>query len=223
MRILIVEDEPEIQRVLRILLEREKYSVDCVSNGMEAIEYMKSGAYDAVVLDVMLPGKDGISVLKTVRGQGITTPVLMLTAKADVEDRVAGLDAGADDYLPKPFASTEFLARIRALLRRKDTYIPDVLTLGNLSLHCATHELCTAKKRTKLNNKEFQIMELFLHNPGNLLSADLLMEKIWGWESDTDINVVWTYISYLRKKLKQLRANVEIQSIRGSGYVLTKM
>lgn len=220
MRFLIAEDEETIARALKVMLEKNKFSADVVHNGLEALDYLTATAYDAIVLDIMMPGMDGISVLKTARSRGITTPALFLTAKAEVADRVAGLDAGADDYLPKPFAATEFLARVRALVRRSNSYAPSSLRLGNIMLDCGEYTLSSPMGTLRLGNKEFQLMELFLRHPRQVFSSEHLMEKIWGLDAETGIDVVWTYIGFLRRKLKQLEATVELKTIRGAGYAL---
>lgn len=222
MRLLIVEDEREIAKTIQTILEHSKYAVDVVYDGDEAIDYILSGVYDGILLDIMLPGKDGLEVLRECRAKGISTPVLLLTARGEVEDRVTGLDAGADDYLPKPFAVSELLARVRALLRRSGSYMADVLSVGNLRLDRATYELATPKQTVRLNNKEYQLMEFFMRNPRKVLSTELLMEHIWGWDSRAEVNVVWTNIAYLRRKLDQLEASAEIQLVRGVGYCLTE-
>ncbi len=221
MKILIAEDEVSIARALKVALEKNKYAVDMVHNGKDALQYIASTHYDALVLDIMMPEMDGIEVLKRARMQGIHTPALFLTAKSSVEDRVAGLDAGADDYLPKPFAMSEFLARVRALVRRSDSYYASVvLTVGNVSLNCSSYMLSAGENEIRLNNKEYQLMELFMRHPHLIFSSEHLMEKVWGLDSDADIDVVWTYIGFLRKKLKELNGSVEIKTIRGAGYAL---
>ena len=220
MRILIAEDEVTIARALKVMLERNKYAVDVVFNGKDALDYIRSASYDALVLDIMMPGMDGLTVLREVRALGIVTPALFLTAKAEVEDRVTGLDAGADDYLPKPFDASEFLARVRALTRRSGAYTPSRLTLGNTALDCGTYQLLTPYGETRLGNKEYQLMELFLRNPRQVFSSEHLMEKIWGLDSESEMEVIWTYIGFLRKKLKSLQADIEIKTIRGAGYAL---
>ena len=220
MRILIAEDETTIARALKVMLEKNKFSVDTVDNGLDALDYVRAAQYDAVVLDIMMPGMDGIEVLKNMRKEGIMTPTLFLTAKAEIEDRVAGLDAGADDYLPKPFASSEFIARVRALSRRSSTFSPTLLSLGNTTLDCGQYTLSVKENGVRLNNKEFQLMELFMRNPLHVFSTDILMDKIWGFDSDAGMDVVWTYIGFLRRKLKELSSDVSIKTIRGVGYTV---
>lgn len=220
MRILIAEDEVTIARVLKVMLEKNKYAVDMVHNGSDALDYIQAVGYDALVLDIMMPGKDGIEVLKADRAEGNTTPALFLTAKAEVADRVVGLDAGADDYLPKPFEPDELISRVRAMLRRREDYRPTVLTFGNVTLNAATGVLSHGKDSVRLSGREFQLMELFLGSPGLVLSADQIMERIWGWDADAEINVVWVHISNLRKKLRSIGANVTIRASRGLGYIL---
>lgn len=223
MRILIAEDEVEIAKALQVVLEHNRYKVDTVHTGIDALAYADQQNYDLIVLDIMMPGLDGISVLKSIRAKSLPVPVLMLTAKGELEDRVAGLSAGADDYLAKPFATAEFLARVKALLRRSNIYLPDILELADTQLNCNTYELITAKNMIRLNNKEFQLMELFLRNPRNVFSTEQLMERIWGYESESEINVVWTYISNLRKKLNTLESGLVIKTIRGAGFALEEM
>lgn len=223
MRILIAEDEVTIARVLKVMLEKNKYAVDMVHNGSDALDYIQAVGYDALVLDIMMPGKDGIEVLKAARAEGNTTPALLLTAKAEVTDRVAGLDAGADDYLPKPFAANEFLARVRALTRRSNTYASFALSFGNVTLDCCQYLLKTAFEEVWLNNKEFQLTELFLRHPRQVFSSEHLMEKVWGLDSEAEMDVVWTYIGFLRRKLRQIGADIEIRTIRGAGYALEEM
>ena len=223
MRILIAEDEVTIARALKVMLEKNKYAVDMVHNGNDALDYIQATTYDALVLDIMMPGKDGIEVLKAARAEGNTTPALFLTAKAEVADRVAGLDAGADDYLPKPFAASEFLARVRALTRRSSSYSSSMLSVGNVTLDCSQYLVKTALGEARLNNKEYQLMELFFRHPRQVFSSEHLMEKVWGLDSEAEIDVVWTYIGFLRRKLKQIGAEIEIRTIRGAGYALEEM
>ena len=220
MRVLIAEDEVATAKALKLLLEKSKYSVDIVHNGNDAWDYVSDGGYEVVVLDIMMPGMNGIEVLKKMRNNGIKTPVLMLTAKAEIEDRVAGLEAGADDYLPKPFATNELIARIKALGRRSENYTDSVKKAGNLELDGNRYEMRVKDKSVSLSNKEFQLMELFVLHPGFVFSTEHLMDKIWGLDSDSDIDVVWTHIGFVRKKLRGLDANVEIKTIRGAGYSL---
>ncbi len=220
MRILIAEDEVATAKALKILLEKAMYSVDIVHNGDDAWDYIQEGSYEVIVLDIMMPGKSGIEVLSLIRQNGIKTPVLLLTSKAEIEDRVAGLEAGADDYLPKPFATSELIARVKALGRRSENYKDSVQSIGNIVLDSNKYEISVGKKSVKLTNKEFQLIELFILHPGQAFSTEHLMEKIWGYDTESDIDVVWTTIGYVRKKLRQIKANVEIKTMRGIGYAL---
>lgn len=220
MRILIDEDEDEVAKALELILEKNNYSVDTVENVSKAFEYLLSENYDIAVLDIMMPYVDGIEVLKRIRSKGISLPVLLLTAKSEIEDRVVVLNAGADDYLTKPFATSEFLARIKALSRMVSSYTPNVIAFGNVILDCNTFNLSVCDKIVRLNNKEFQMMELFLRNQHKVFSAEQLMERIWGYDSESGIDVVWAYVAFLRKKLKLLGANIEIRTMRGAGYAL---
>ncbi len=220
MRLLVAEDEGAILRALRVILEKNHYTVDTVDNGRDALDYMLAGGYDALILDIMMPGMDGVEALRRAREAGVTTPALFLTAKSEVEDRVAGLDAGADDYLPKPFAMTELLARVRALTRRSASYAPTVLRLGNTELDCSAYRLSAGEKSERLNNKEFQLLELFLRNPRRVFSTEQLWERVWGLDSDAEIDVVWTYVGFLRKKLRAVDSDLELRTVRGAGYSL---
>ncbi len=220
MRLLLCEDEKALSNALVAILMHNNYSVDAVYNGKDAIEYIEGGIYDGVVLDLMLPQIDGLSVLRHVRAKGIDTPVLILTAKSELDDKINGLDSGADDYLTKPFATGELLARIRAMTRRQSTVCDNLLTLGDISLDRLSFELIGAKGRVSLTAKEYQILEMLLRNRGQIISAEQIMDSIWGYESDTDISVVWTYISYLRKKLKALGSSTTIRAVRGLGYLI---
>lgn len=220
MRVLIAEDERSTARALKVLLEKSKFSVDIVHNGTEAWNYIETVPYDVIVLDIMMPGMSGLEVLSRIRGNHMTTPVLLLTAKAEVEDRVAGLDAGADDYLPKPFASKELIARVKALSRRNRIYEESVKKVGNLSLDSNRYEIQAGSRSVKLSNKEYQLMELFINHPGYVFSTEHLMERVWGYDSNSEIDVVWTHIGFIRKKLRTLNADVEIRTIRGAGYAL---
>ena len=220
MRILIAEDEVATAKALKILLEKAMYSVDIVHNGDDAWDYIQEGSYEVIVLDIMMPGKSGIEVLALIRQNGIRTPVMLLTSKAEIEDRVAGLEAGADDYLPKPFATSELIARVKALGRRSENYNDSVQSIGNIVLDSNKYEMSVGKKSVKLTNKEFQLIELFVLHPGQAFSTEHLMEKIWGYDTESDVDVVWTTIGYVRKKLRQIKANVEIKTMRGIGYAL---
>ena len=220
MRILLAEDEKELSRALEVIIKHNKYAIDIVDNGQDALDYIMSGIYDVVILDLMLPVMDGITVLKAVRSRGNMVPVLIITAKSEVDDRVLGLDAGADDYLTKPFDAKELLARVRALSRRKGNLAPVVSSVGNLTLNYETYELSTPKGSLKLANKEFQVMEVFMNNPRVVISFERFLEKIWGFEADKEPNVVWVYVSYLRRKLAKLGADVEIRATRNIGYAL---
>lgn len=223
MRLLLAEDEKALSKALVAILERNHYSVDPVYDGKTALEYIEAGNYDGVILDIMMPGMDGMTVLKEIRKKHICVPILLLTAKAEVDDKVMGLDAGANDYLTKPFHSRELLARIRAMTRVQPMQPSTQITIGNVTLDRATFELSTPHGRFRLANKEFQVIELFMMNPGRLISSEKLMEKIWGFDSEAEIHVVWVYISYLRKKLTALHANVKIKATRNAGYSLEVM
>ena len=219
MKILLAEDERALSKAIIKILEKNNYSADAAYNGEEALAYLQTGCYDVAVLDIMMPKIDGITVLKTIRAQGNQVPVLMLTAKSDIEDRVLGLDSGANDYLPKPFDTRELLARIRSITRTK-TDADTKLTFGNITLDRATFELSSPTGSFRLANKEYQMMEYLMVNPKRVLSTDMFMEKIWGWDNEAEINVVWVYISYLRKKLMALGADIQIKSSRNAGYSL---
>ena len=223
MKLLYAEDEKSLSEAVVDVLEYNKFSVDAVYDGLNALDYARSGHYDGIILDVMMPKLSGLEVLERLRAAGSKTPILLLTAKSEIEDRIAGLDLGADDYLPKPFAMGELLARIRAMLRRRAEFTPDVLTLGNLSLDRQSYTLSVGDNRMILPKLEFQLMELFLLNRGIYLSTEDILVKVWGYDTDTEIGVVWVYISYLRKKLTALGANVAIQAKRNIGYTLTEV
>ena len=220
MRILLAEDERSLSRAVTALLERNHYAVDAVYDGAEALDYLEGGNYDALILDIMMPKMDGMEVLRRLRQQGNSIPVLMLTARGEVEDKVLGLDSGANDYLTKPFHSRELLARIRSMTRAQSSQTSSVLQMGNITLDQRTYELSSPTGSFRLANREFQILELLMQNPGNLISAERLMEKIWGYDSEVEVSVVWVYISYLRKKLTALQADVEIRASRNLGYSL---
>lgn len=220
MRVLLAEDEQDMADVLEAILKREHYGVDVVNNGQDALDWALTGVYDGIILDVMMPRRNGLEVVSTLRKKSVDTPVLILTAKSQVSDKVAGLDAGADDYLSKPFDVKELIARVRALTRRGGNFTPTVMEIGNLTLDRATFELSNGREQIRLGSKEFQLFELLIRNQGHVLSTEQLMERIWGCESDAEINVVWAYISYLRRKLKCLNANVNLTASRGRGYML---
>ncbi|WP_373163673.1 response regulator transcription factor [Agathobaculum sp. Marseille-P7918] len=223
MRLLLAEDEKALSKALVTILERNNYSVDAVNDGQAALDYLEADNYDGVILDIMMPKVDGITVLKTIRSKGSRIPILMLTAKAEVDDKVLGLDAGANDYLTKPFHSQELLARIRAMTRTQTAQTDSRLQMGNVTLDCATFELSTPAGSFRLANKEFQVLELLMRNPHSLIASERLLERIWGYDSEAEINVVWVYISYLRKKLSALQANIQIKATRNAGYSLEEL
>ena len=220
MKILIAEDDPRLLKTLIHLFESNNFIVDGVSDGEDALDFACTGEYDGLVLDIMMPGLDGIEVLKKLRAKGLSTPALFLTARTEVEQRVEGLDAGADDYLPKPFATAELIARVRAMLRRKDTFVPDLLDSGGLTLNRSTYQISYKDKTVSLSGKEFQLLEMFMQRPGVIVTTEQLMTHVWGWETDVDTSVVWVHISNLRKKLESIEAPVGIRFQRGAGYVL---
>ena len=222
MRILFAEDDRDLNTAVKTLLTRSGYQVDAVFDGQEAVDYAEAETYDGMILDWMMPEMDGVTALRRMRKQGVRTPCLLLTARDAVEDRVTGLDAGADDYLPKPFNANELLARVRAMLRRRDAYVPDVITFEDLSLDKGTNELRCGNNSVRLTGKVYQVMELFMENPRILFSVQQLMDKIWGWDAEAETNVVWVNISTLRKRLAELGTNVEIRVHRGTGYSLEK-
>lgn len=219
MRILFAEDEVSLARAVVRILEKNNYSAEAVYNGLDALSYLESGEYDAAILDVMMPKLDGITVLQTLRAKGNRIPVIMLTAKAEIDDKVLGLDSGANDYMTKPFDTKELLARIRAVSRGQQLTYPR-LSFGNITLDRSTFTLSSPAGSFRLANKEYQMMEILMSNPKYLISTERFMEKIWGCETDAEINVVWVYISYLRKKLHALHANIRIRSTRNAGYTL---
>ena len=220
MRILLAEDEVSMSKALTAILTKNNYSVDAVFDGEEAVSYILSGDYDCAVLDVMMPKKDGFEVLREIRSKGLTLPVMMLTAKSQIDDKVEGLDLGANDYLTKPFDSKELLARIRAITRTVTTAADNLLKYGNITLNRASFELSSPTGKVRLAAKEFQMMEYLMANPGQLISTERFMDKVWGLDFDGDINIVWTNLSYLRKKLVQIGANVKIKATRNAGYSL---
>lgn len=221
MRLLLAEDEKELSNALTVILKHNNFSVDAVYNGLDALDYISLGKYDGVILDIMMPGLDGISVLKKVRAAGNSVPILLLTAKGEIDDRVLGLDSGADDYLPKPFSTKELLARIRAMTRRKaDITADNLLSAGDITLDRLKFELSCNGNTTGLTGKEFQMLEMLMLSPEQVISTELFMENIWGLDSDAELNVVWVYISNLRKKLKSIGSNVQIKAARSLGYCL---
>ena len=220
MRLLLAEDDPKLLKSLVHIFQQNKFSVDGVNNGEDALSYGLSGEYDGMILDIMMPGLDGIEVLTRLRKQGVTTPALFLTARTEVWQRVEGLDAGADDYLPKPFSTTELLARVRAMLRRKDNYMPDLLTYEEIILNRSTYQLIYKDNIQPLSSKEFQIAEMIMQHPNSIISTEQFLTHIWGWDANVDTSVVWVHISNLRKKIDAIQAPVEIRFIRNAGYVM---
>ena len=217
MRILLAEDEKSLSKAIQTILEKNHYSVDTVFDGVEALTYLQSNNYDGVILDIMMPKMDGIILLKTIREQGIKVPVLILTAKSEVDDKVLGLDSGANDYLTKPFVGKELLARIRAMTRNQTIHPDSQLHVGNITLDSVSFELSSPSGNFRLANKEYQMMELLMRNPKHMISTEHFMERIWGFDSETEIKVVWVYISYLRKILEALQANIQIRVTRNIG------
>ena len=219
MRILLAEDEVALAKALVKIFEANHYSIDAVHDGQDALDYLEAGNYDAAVLDIMMPKVDGITVLRKLRESGSDLPVLMLTAKSEIDDKVLGLDSGANYYLTKPFDSKELLAAVRAITRSGNE-VDTKLSFGNISLDRASFELSGPGGDVKLANKEFQMMELLMAKPGNIISVDTFMDHIWGYDTDTESNVVWVYVSYLRKKLAAVGADVKIKASRNAGYSL---
>lgn len=221
MKLLLAEDEPAMSEAVTDILEYHRYQVDAVYDGAEALDYIRAGSYDGIILDIMMPGLSGLEVLRRIREEGCRTPVLLLTAKSEIEDRIRGLDAGADDYLPKPFAMGELLARIRAMLRRREEYQPDVRKFGDLMLDSGSSELRCGSKTVVLPKLEYRMMEVLMLNHGIYLSSEDLLEKVWGYDSDADIGAVWVYISYLRKRIASVGSQVKITAKRNIGYTLS--
>lgn len=220
MRLLIAEDEMDLAEALTAFFEKNHFSVDAVHNGADAYEYAVSGGYDAVILDVMMPKMNGIQVLERLRAEGVKTPIMMLTAKGQKNDRITGFNAGADDYLPKPFDPDELLSRVRAILRRSEAYQPTVLTYGDVTLDPTTGLLSCGGQSLRLGGRELQVMELLIRSPRQVFSAERIMERVWGWDNEAEINVVWVNISNLRKKLQAIGSRVTLRANRGLGYVL---
>lgn len=220
MRLLLAEDEEDLSKALVAVLKHNNYSVDAVYNGQDALDYLETENYDGAILDIMMPKMDGLTVLRKIREAGNSVPVILLTAKAEIDDRVAGLDCGADDYLTKPFSMKELLARIRAMTRRKAETTDSVLTFEDISLDRSTYVLSCGNEMVRLASKEYQMLEMLMSNPKQIISVDQFMDRIWGFDSDTELNVVWVNISYLRKKLSSLNSCVSIKATRGLGYSL---
>lgn len=220
MKLLYAEDEPTMAEAVVDILTYHNYLVDAVGDGQEALDYAQAGEYDGIILDIMMPKVDGLEVLRRLRQGGCRTPVLLLTAKGEVEDRIAGLDLGADDYLPKPFAMGELLARIRAMLRRREEFTPEILRCGDVTLDLASFRLCRGEAAVTLPKLEYRLMEVLMRNQGIYLSSEDLLVKVWGYQAEAEVGAVWVYLSYLRKRLKKLGAQVVIRGRRGVGYTL---
>ncbi len=220
MKLLYAEDEISMSEAVVDILQFHKYSVDAVYDGLDAFEYAKTGQYDGIILDIMMPKMNGLEVLCELRKIGVKTPILLLSAKAEVQDRIQGLDMGADDYLPKPFIMGELIARVRAMLRRREQFVPDILSLGNVSLNMQSHNMSVNNSSILLPKLEYQIMELLMINKNIYLSSEDILTKIWGYDTDAQIGIVWVYISYLRKRLLSMNANIQIVAKRNTGYSL---
>ena len=220
MRLLYAEDEKSLARAVSTILLKNNYSVDVVYDGQAALDYLATGNYDGAILDVMMPKADGFEVLRQMRARGDSTPVLLLTARGEIDDRVTGLDSGANDYLTKPFDMKELLARIRAMTRLLSVQPDKTISFGAVTLDCASYDLTGPGGSTKLAGKEFQMMEMLMRNPRKLVSTEAFMDRIWGYDSEAELNIVWVYISTLRKKLKGIDADIEIKAQRGLGYYL---
>lgn len=220
MRLLLAEDELELSRALTAILRHSGYEVDAVHDGLTALDHLRRQAFDAAILDIMMPGMDGIEVLRRVRQGGICLPIIMLTAKSEVADKVEGLDAGANDYLTKPFAAKELLARIRAMTRGSAAIDAATLSVGNVRLDCASCILVGPAGEEHLANREFQLMEYLMAHPESVTPTERLLSRVWGDDALETSNVVWVYISYLRKKLVAVGANVCIRAARNQGYSL---
>lgn len=220
MRILFAEDEHELSDAVVAVLKHNHYSVDAVYDGQDAYDYLSAQEYDGAILDIMMPKMDGLEVVKKIRAEGNHIPVIFLTARSELDDKILGLDTGADDYLTKPFAMKELLARLRAITRRSGEVADNVLTFKDLSLDCSSYTLSCGDKNVALPNKEFQMMEMLMRNPGQIFSQDRFMDHIWGLDTDTDLSVVWVYISYLRKKMQSIGSGVKIKATRNVGYSL---
>ncbi|MBR4459341.1 MAG: response regulator transcription factor [Clostridia bacterium] len=222
MRILFADDDPDLCRAVKVLLEHEGYDVEIADNGADALDLAQSGEYDVMILDWMMPEMSGLAVLKELRKNGVHTPCLMLTARSEVEDRVAGLDSGADDYLSKPFNTKELLARLRAIIRRHEVYAPDVIRFGDLELDRGSMDLRCGGESIRLGNKAYRLMEMLMENPHRVFTIDQVINRVWGWNNDTELNLLWVTVSQLRKKLASLGSSAEITAVRGVGYSLEK-
>lgn len=220
MRLLLAEDEEAMSEAVVDILEYHRYQVDAVYDGGEALDYIHAADYDGIILDIMMPVKSGLEVLRQIRSEGNRTPVLLLTARSEIEDRIEGLDLGADDYLPKPFHMGELLARIRAMLRRREEFTPDIREFGDVTLNPQTSRLCCGERTTELSRLECRLMDVLMLNHGIYLSSEDLLEKVWGYDSDADVGSVWVYISYLRKQLAKVGSSVQVKAKRGTGYML---
>ncbi len=223
MRLLVAEDDARLLKSLMKLLEMDHYTVDGVSNGEDAFEYARTGEYDGLILDVMMPEMDGLTVLRRLRQSGIGTPTLFLSARTEVYQRVEGLDAGADDYLPKPFSTPELLARVRAMLRRREHFTPDLLTVCGVTLDRSTFDLCFAGQKQVLSAREMQVMEMLMQAPRTILGTEQLLTHVWGWDASVDTSVVWVHISNIRKKLDAIGAPLRIRFVRQAGYTLEEI
>lgn len=220
MKVLLVEDERQLSEALVSLLKRERYIVDAVYDGISGEEYALDGTYDAIILDIMLPGQDGLTVLSNLRREGLSTPILLLTAKSEVEEKISGLDLGADDYLTKPFSSAELLARVRALCRRQGSFTADILCQQETFLDRSKYQLCYKANTVKLSAKEFQILEMLMMNHSQIIPKERLIEKVWGFDSEVEYNTIEVYISFIRKKMAAIGSPLQIKAVRGIGYVL---
>ena len=218
MRLLIAEDDPRLLKSLLHIFTSNQYAADGVSNGTDALDYARTGEYDGFVFDIMMPGAD--ACLERLRQEGVKTPIMMLTAKGEKNDRITGFNAGADDYLPKPFSVQELLARVRAMLRRRDRFSPDVVTLGDTTLNRSTCEISCGDVRRLLSGKEFQILGMLTEHPGAVFTTEQIITHVWGWDTDVDTGVVWVHISNLRRKLEAIGSSWQVRFIRGAGYVL---
>lgn len=220
MRLLLAEDERELARAVQVILENQGYSVDTVYDGQDAYDYASLADYDGMIMDIMMPKLTGLEVLEKLRKEGKQTPILLLTAKSAIGDRIEGLDSGADDYLTKPFAMGELVARVRAMTRRKTVLQPRKLVFEDLLLDCDAVRISNGKNELKLSNKEFQILQLLMENPKQIFSAEQMIERIWGLDTDIEMNSIWVHLSNVRKKLASLNVHVKIVATRGVGYAL---